>query len=416
MKNSLKKGLMVFLTMLCTSLMYSQGVSGIVKDSKGPLPGASILVKGTKTSTQSDFDGGFSIKNVGADAILVFSYIGLKTQEISVAGKSTINVVMDSEENQLRDVVVVGYGTAKKKDLTGAVDVLSSKRFDGVSNTSPALLLRGKSAGVQVTQTSGEPGSAVTIRVRGGSSVRSGNEPLIVIDGVPLSGGNVSAGGNDLLGTSTARNPLNFINPSDIESISVLKDASSTAIYGARGANGVIVITTKKGKSGVPEFNFSSSIQVNTKANNFGVMTANQFVAASQAAGVEDIPADPHTGTPLIKNQDFGGRDYNWEKAILQTGIAKNNNLSFSFSGDNSSTRVSLSSTKNEGIVKNTGLEKYTASLYNSNNFFNKVLKVETKLIYAGIHDKTTLITNTASFVGKLDRFCFVLESNKTNL
>lgn len=402
MKNSLQKGLMVIITMLCTSLMYSQDVSGLVSDSNGPLPGVSIIVKGSKNEAQTDFDGRFTIKNVGKGAVLVFSYIGLKNQEVNVDGKTKINVVMAQDRSELNEVVVVGYGTSKKKDLTGAVDVLSSKDFDGVSNTSPALLLRGKVAGVQITQSSGEPGSAVTIRVRGSSSVRSGNGPLIVVDGVPLSGGDVSAEGADLLGTSSAKNPLNFINEADIESISVLKDASSTAIYGARGANGVIVITTKKGKSNVPEFNFSTSTQFSRKAGNFNVMNADQFVAASKAAGVPSIPADPVAGTPAINNQDYGGRNYNWEDAVLQNGLAVNNSLSFNSSSENSSTRVSFSTSNNKGIVKNTGLDKYTISFFNSNNFFDKVLKVDTKLLYAGINDETTLITNNASYIGNV--------------
>ncbi len=393
MKNSLQKGLMVFLTMLCTSLIYSQDVSGLVSDASGPIPGVSVLVKGTKIGAQTDFDGKYSIKNVGSNATLVFTYIGLKTQEIAVGSKSTINVVMAEDQNQLNEVVVIGYGTAKKKDLTGAVDVIGAEDFDGVSNTSPALLLRGKVAGVQITQTSGEPGSGVSIRVRGTSSVRSGNGPLIVVDGVPLGGGAVSAGGaSDLegsLGISGARNPLNFINEADIESITVLKDASSTAIYGSRGANGVIVITSKKGKSNKPQFDFSSSTQFNTKAGNYGVMNADQFVAASKANG---IPG----------GQDFGGRSYDWEDAILQTGISVNNNITFSQAGENSNTRVSFAASNNDGIVKNTGLDKYTASFYNSNNFFDGVLKVETRFVYAGIKDETTLVTNNAGYIGNV--------------
>lgn len=392
MKNSLQKGLMVFLTMLCTGFIYSQDVSGLVSDASGPIPGVSVLVKGTSIGAQTDFDGKYTIKNVGSNATLIFTYIGLKTQEVAVAGKSTLNVVMVQDQNDLNEVVVIGYGTAKKKDLTGAVDMITSEDFDGVSNTSPALLLRGKVAGVQITQTSGEPGSAISIRVRGNSSVRSGNGPLIVVDGVPLGGGAVSAGGaGELteLGSSGARNPLNFINEADIESITVLKDASSTAIYGSRGANGVIVITSKKGKGNKPQIDFSSSTQFNTKAGNYGTMTADQFVAASNQNGIPN-------------GQDFGGRSYDWEDAILQTGISFNNNITFSQAGENSNTRVSFASSTNEGIIKNTGLDKYTASFYNSNNFFDGVLKIESRLVYAGIRDETTLITNNASYIGNV--------------
>ncbi|TRX42422.1 SusC/RagA family TonB-linked outer membrane protein [Flavobacterium restrictum] len=373
---------MVFLTMLCTGLAYSQDVSGTVSDASGPLPGANVLVKGTNNSAQTDLDGKFTIKNVGSNAVLVFSYIGLKSQEVSAAGKSTIKVVLKDDSAELKEVIVIGYGTVKKKDATGAVDQLSSKNFDNVASPSPAQLLRGKVAGVQVTQSSGEPGGAVSIRVRGNSSIRSGNGPLIVIDGVPLDGGNVSAGGDNLLGASSARNPLNFVNQNDIESMSVLKDASSTAIYGSRGANGVIVITTKKGKSKEPQISYSTSVQFSKKAGNFNVMNGDQFAAAG--------------------GDDKKSRSYNWEDAVLQDGFSMNHDLSFSKSTDNSNTRLSFGATTTDGIVKNTGIDKYTASLYNSNDFFGGALKIESRIIYAALKDKTTLITNDSGFIGNV--------------
>jgi TonB-linked SusC/RagA family outer membrane protein len=389
MKNSLLKGLMVFLTMLCTSLIHSQSVSGTVSDSSGPLPGASILVKGTTNGAQTDFDGKFTIGNVGPNAVLVFSYIGLKTQEVNVAGKTTVNIVLKEDSAELREVVVIGYGTVRKKDATGAVDQIGAKDFDNVAAPSPAQLLRGKVAGVQVTQSSGEPGAGISVRVRGNSSIRSGNGPLYVIDGVPLDGGNVSAGGGltanngaQDLGSSSARNPLNFINQNDIESISVLKDASSTAIYGSRGANGVIVITTKKGKSAEPQLAYSSSVTFSKKSGNFGVMNADQFAAAG--------------------GDDQGSRSYNWEDAVLRNGFSMNHDLSFSKSGENSNTRLSFGASNTDGIVKNSGLDKYSASFYNSNEFFKGALKVESRIIYSSLKDETTLLSNNAGYIGNL--------------
>ena len=389
MKNSLLKGLMVFLTMLCTSLIHSQSVSGTVSDSSGPLPGASILVKGTTNGAQTDFDGKFTISNVGPNAVLVFTYIGLKTQEVNVAGKTTVNIVLKEDSAELREVVVIGYGTVRKKDATGAVDQIGAKDFDNVSSPSPAQLLRGKVAGVQVTQSSGEPGGGVAVRVRGNSSIRSGNGPLYVIDGVPMDGGNVSAGGGltanngaQDLGSSSARNPLNFINQNDIESISVLKDASSTAIYGSRGANGVIVITTKKGKSSVPQLNYSTSLTFSKKAGNFGVMSADDFVAAG--------------------GDDRGSRSYNWEDAVLRNGFSMNHDLSFSKTTENSNTRLSFGASNTDGIVKNSGLDKYSASFYNSNEFFDGALKIESRIIYASLKDETTLLSNNAGYIGNL--------------
>jgi TonB-linked SusC/RagA family outer membrane protein len=382
MKNSLLKGLMVFLTVLCTSMAYSQDVSGTVSDASGPLPGASILVKGTTNGTQTDLDGKFTIRNVGANAVLVFTYIGLKQQEVNVAGKTSVNIVLQEDSAELKEVVVIGYGTVRKKDATGAVDQIGAEDFDNVAAPSPAQLLRGKVAGVQVTQSSGEPGSGVSIRVRGNTSIRSGNGPLIVVDGVPLDGGNVSGGGDNLLGASSARNPLNFINQNDIESMTVLKDASSTAIYGSRGANGVIVITTKKGKSRVPQLSYSSSVQFSKMSGDFDVMTPEQFVAAG--------------------GDDKGSRSYNWKDAVLQNGFSTNHDLSFTKSTENSNTRISLGASSTEGIVKNTGLDKYNATIYNSNDFFGGALKVEERIIYATLKDKTTILSNDAGFIGNI--------------
>jgi len=382
MKNSLIKGLMVFLTVLCTSLTYSQDVSGTVSDASGPLPGASILVKGTTIGAQTDLDGKFTIRNVGANAVLVFSYIGLKAQEVNVAGKTSVKVILKEDSAELQEVIVVGYGTVKKKDATGAVDQIGAKDFDNVAAPSPAQLLRGKVAGVQVTQSSGEPGGGVAIRVRGNTSIRSGNGPLIVIDGVPLDGGSVSGGGDNLLGASSARNPLNFVNQNDIESISVLKDASSTAIYGSRGANGVIVITTKKGKSKEPQLAYSSSVTFSKISGNFDVMTPEQFVAAG--------------------GDDKGSRSYNWKDAVLRNGFSMNHDLSFTKSTENSNTRISLGASNTDGIVKNTGLDKYSATVYNSNDFFGGALKVEERIMYASLKDETTILSNDAGYIGNI--------------
>jgi TonB-linked SusC/RagA family outer membrane protein len=382
MKNSLLKGLMVFLTMLCTSLTYSQDVSGTVSDASGPLPGVSVLVKGTKNGAQTDFDGKFTIKNVGSNAVLVFSYIGLKTQEVSVAGKSNLKVTLKEDSAELKEVVVIGYGSVKKKDATGAVDQLSSKSFDNVGAPNPADLLRGKVSGVQVTSSSGEPGAGASIRIRGNSSIRSGNGPLIVIDGVPLDGGDVSTGSDIGLGSSSARNPLNFINQNDIESMTILKDASSTAIYGSRGANGVVVITTKKSKSKEPQLTYSNSFTFSSLASNLELMSANEFVAYG--------------------GKDNGSRSYNWQDAIMRDAFSTNHDVSFTKSTENSSTRLSIGASNTEGVVKNTGLDKYTIAFNNSNDFFGGALKVDTKFNYSNLRDEATLISNNAGYVGNL--------------
>ncbi|TRX24033.1 SusC/RagA family TonB-linked outer membrane protein [Flavobacterium franklandianum] len=386
MKKCLIKGLMVFLTFLCTSLTYSQDVSGTVSDSSGPLPGASVLVKGTNNGAQTDLDGKFIIRNVGSNAVLIFSFIGLKSQEINVEGKSNIKVTLAADNAELKEVVVIGYGTVKKKDATGAVDQISSKKFDNVAATNPASLLQGKVAGVQITSSSGEPGAANSIRIRGNGTLRGGNGPLIVVDGVPLAGGDVSAGGANMnLGTMTAKDPLSFINQNDIESMTVLKDASSTAIYGARGANGVIIITTKKGKSKEPELTYSTSYTTSSYASKFNVLSTDEFLAA----------------TPGQDANHFGGT-FDWKKEVLQTGNTLNHDLSYSSGTEKSNTRVSLGMANTDGIVRNTGLDKYTASFYNSNDFLDGRVKIETRISYSNIKDKRGLITNDTGYIGNL--------------
>ncbi|WGK94918.1 MULTISPECIES: SusC/RagA family TonB-linked outer membrane protein [Flavobacterium] len=415
MKNSLLKGLMVLVTILCTSLTYSQDVSGTVSDASGPLPGASVLVKGTTKGAQTDFDGKFTIKNVGSNAVLVFSYIGLKTQEVNVAGRSNVNVTLKEDSAELKEVVVIGYGSVKKKDATGAVDQLSAKSFDNVGAPSPADLLRGKVSGVQVTSASGEPGAGASIRIRGNSSIRSGNGPLIVVDGVPLDGGDVSAGGSDIgLGASSARNPLNFINQNDIESMSILKDASSTAIYGSRGANGVIVITTKKSKSKEPQLTYSNSFTFSTLSSNLTMMDATEYASrvasgdvTRKAAAIADALANGKSQAEAnaageAAKFDQGGRSYNWEDAILQSGLTSNHDLAFTKSTENSSTRFAVGASNTEGIVKNTGLDKYTLAFNNSNDFFGGALKVDTKVNYASLRDKASLISNNAGYIGNV--------------
>ncbi|WP_317038953.1 carboxypeptidase-like regulatory domain-containing protein [Urechidicola croceus] len=254
MKNNLLRKVFFSAFILLGGIIYAQTVSGTVSDNNGPIPGANVIVKGTNNGTATDFDGNYSLGNVPSDAILQFSSLGYQSQEIPVNGQSTINVTLSVNADELEEVVVIGYGTTTVKDATGSVSSVSAEDFNGGVIASPEQLIQGKTAGVQITQTSGEPGAGMDIRIRGTNSVRSNNNPLFVVDGVPLAGDAISAGGSDITGgeggTSTSRNPLNFLNPSDIESISVLKDASATAIYGSRGANGVVIITTKSGKAG----------------------------------------------------------------------------------------------------------------------------------------------------------------------
>jgi TonB-dependent starch-binding outer membrane protein SusC len=390
MKITLLKSFLLVGALLCFGLVGAQTVSGNVSDANGPLPGATVIIKGTSVGTSADFDGNYSIAAKTGD-ILVFSYVGYKSQEINYGNQSSLNVVLEMS-NQLDEVIITGYGSVTKRDATGAVDALDSKNFDVIGSDSPAQLLRGKVSGVQVTSSTGEPGAGVSIRVRGNTSVRSGNEPLIVVDGIPLAGGNTSSGGADFgYGGSSAKNPLNFINQNDIESISVLKDASSTAIYGARGANGVIVITTKRAKSGDASVSYAGSVGISSFAQNSSyndVMTADEYK--------NNLP--PETVSAIAN----GIGNYKWQDVIFQTGLTTNHDFTISKTGTNSATRLSIGANIQDGIVKKTGMDKYNISFFNSNGLFEDKLNVQTRVLFSSIEDQRGLLTNNAGYQGNL--------------
>ena len=276
MKNKLLKKLTLPVFLLIGSFIYAQTVTGTVSDTSGPLPGANVTIDGTSTGTVTDFDGNFELAASSGD-VLVFSFVGYVTQKISYTEQPSIIVTLAEDAALLDEVVIIGYGTTTVKDATGSVASVKSGDFNKGVIGSPEQLIAGKVAGVQITQSSGEPGAGISLRIRGTGSVRANNSPLFVVDGVPVSNEPTSAGGADVgAGTGGSKNPLNFLNPNDIESMSVLKDASATAIYGSRGANGVVVITTKSGKSGGAEglFSFSSSFSVSEVADTYNLLNS----------------------------------------------------------------------------------------------------------------------------------------------
>jgi len=386
MKNSLRKGLLLFCAVLGFGMAHAQSVSGTVSDANGPLPGANVLVKGTTNGTQTDFDGNYSLSNVPANAVLVFSYVGFKTAEVAVGGRTTVNLTLEEDAQALEEVVLVGYGAVRKKDATGAVASVKAEDFNKGITTSADQLLQGRVAGVQITQSSGEPGAAANIRIRGTSSIRSGNDPLIVLDGVPLVSGGVSPSGSDF-GGSSATNPLNFINSADIESIAVLKDASATAIYGSRGANGVILITTKSGKSGKPQINYSSSYSFANISNRLDLVEAKDYPTLAAAAG---------NTTP-----DLGARLDPFNN-ILQTAFTQTQDVSISAGSETGNYRFSLGYLDQEGIIKNTGQEKYTANLNINQNAFNNRVKFNINTITSFIRDDRAAIGDFSSAEGDL--------------
>ena len=350
----------------------AQPISGTVTDETGaPLPGATVLVKGTTNGTITDLDGKFVI-DADADAILTISYVGFYSEEVPINGQSSIVVQLNSDVSQLNEIVVVGYGTQKKSDVTGAVASINNENFNEGVLTNPGELIQGKLAGVSITATSGEPGAPQDVIIRGIGSLRSGTQPLYVIDGFLL----------DNSSTGLPSNPLNFLNPNDIESIDVLKDASAAAVYGSRAANGVVVITTKKGQ-GKPQINLSASTALSSVANTIDVFNADEFRRQVVAVG----------GTL----EDFGANT-DWQDELSQTGVSNNVNLSLSGATSNAfSYFASVGYQKQEGILRNSDLKRYSGKLNINQQAFNGRLKVDYNLTASRTENLRPLITGTIS-------------------
>ena len=325
-------------------------VKGIVKDTTGePVIGANVLVKGTTNGTITDFDGNFQLMANQGD-IIVISFIGYSAQELPATGE-LMNVVLKDDSEMLSEVVVIGYGTVKKNDLTGSVATVKADQINKGVVTTPSDLLRGKSAGVVVTSGSGQPGAGATIRIRGGSSLSATNDPLIIIDGLPVSNSGISG----------MADPLSSVNPNDIESFTVLKDASATAIYGSRASNGVIVITTKKGSKGgssIPQINLDFTTSLSNVSDYVDVMDANQLRETIINRYGEDSDA----------YRALGSANTDWQKEIYQTAATYETNLSLNGKfglGEIGSMpyRVSGGFLSQEGVLKTSKMDRGTLSL-----------------------------------------------------
>jgi iron complex outermembrane receptor protein len=338
-------------------------VAGKVTDETGsPLPGVNILEKGTTNGTVTDANGDYRLTVGSSNSILVFSFVGSISQSIVVGTQGTINTQLQSDASTLGEVVVVGYGTQTKRDVTGAMTSVKADDFNRGIVNSPEQLLQGKVAGVNVTSASGEPGAAQTITVRGPGTVRSGSTPLYVVDGLPLDNSSTGGMGADNGGST---NPLNFLNPQDIASIDVLKDASATAIYGARGANGVVLITTKRGKTGQSGVTYSASYGVSKLASKLDVFTADEFRQAV-----------PQTGAEVI---DLGGNT-DWQEQITRTANTQDHNVAFFGGAEKMNYYASLGMQDQEGILKNSNLKRYTGRINVSQKGLNDRLSVDVNL------------------------------------
>ncbi|HZI54044.1 MAG TPA: SusC/RagA family TonB-linked outer membrane protein, partial [Chitinophagaceae bacterium] len=366
-KNLLKAfvpGTMLFLSLVS----YSQNkvISGKVTDSRdgSGLAGVNVVAKGATTGTQTGAGGAYQISVSPSVTVLVFSSVGYATYEVNISGKTSMDVSMSLSTGSLAEVVVIGYGTRQKKDLTGAVTSITAKDFNKGTITTPEQLIAGKVAGVQVTSNGGAPGSGSTIRIRGGASLNASNSPLIVIDGVPVDNGGISG----------AANPLALINPNDIESFNILKDASATAIYGSRASNGVIIVTTKKGKSGKIRFNFSTQYSMSVLPKKAEIFSGDQIRDIVQS----DFIARGSNDSTYLRL--LGSSNTDWQDEVYDNASTFDNNLSMLGSFKNVPYRVSLGYLSQDGILRTGNLKRTSASISVTPRFFDDHLKVDLNL------------------------------------
>ena len=379
-------------------------LKGRVSDAKGEaIPGASVVLKGTTRGVVSDVNGNYVFSVPDGKSILVFSYLGYESIEMLVGTKTTIDVMLDSKANELDNLVVIGYGTQRKSDLTGSVS--SIKQDQLLERPSPSLnqALTGRMAGVQVNNNSGRPGGRTTIRVRGFSSINSSNNPLYVVDGVMLPQGN----------QNQFSNAIDFINPNDIVSVEVLKDASSTAIYGARGANGVILVTTKKGKAGEGSVTYNVDFSVATPGPHVPqVLNAKQYMAVEDLAWANMQKYDPAGWAagrwaylnPKLRRTDprvfdSSGNplyDTNWFDESTQQKLSQNHQLGFSGGNERTQYSFSLGYRNDEGLVKTTYMTRYS-SRFTIDDQVKKWLKVGGTLAYNNQSERLSDVNDAVS-------------------
>jgi TonB-dependent starch-binding outer membrane protein SusC len=371
----------VFASMCILSFSFSnaqtQAIKGTVNSAGLPLPGASVLIKGTTNATSTDLDGKFVI-NASPKDVLIFSYVGFVTKSITVGDNTTLQVTLVENTSKLDEVVVFGYGTTKRKDLTGSVVSLKAEDLQNIKTVSFEGTLAAKAAGVQIVTSEGGPGAGFKIKVRGGTSINANNDPLYVIDGFAIDGGAVNTGLG--IGNSTT-SPLATLDPSNIESIEILKDASSTSLYGSRGANGVILITTKKGKKGRSELNFEAWTGISTISNKIEMLTAQEFVdyrleySPWKPDGASDSLIAAYRdqfGNPIdLNNPKVVKTD--WQDEITRTAITHNYKLGASGGGENNSYSASFSYLNQEGIIKTSDFERYSANVNVDQNITSKI-------------------------------------------
>ncbi|UFH36849.1 SusC/RagA family TonB-linked outer membrane protein [Flavobacterium acetivorans] len=351
----------IFTLLIALSVQFSfaqeKTVSGVVSDASGPIPGANVIVKGTKIGVQTDFDGKYSVRAKVGD-VLVFSFIGMDNSSVTVGVSNTVNVKLTSGSQALEEVVVVGYGTQKKSEITGSISQIKGGEIKGLVTQSFDQQLAGRAAGVQITQNSGLIGAAPRIRIRGINSINSSTYPLIVVDGLPISTGD--------LGGYAANNALADINPNDIESFEILKDGAASAVYGSRASNGVILITTKKGKEGKTNFSYNTYTGFAEVAEYADLLKTDDFIQISN-----EKRANRGLGVWAVGNTV----DTDWQKAILRSALQLEHNLNFSGGLGSGTYYASVGYAKQEGIILSNDLERYNAK-FNVDQKITKNFKI----------------------------------------
>ena len=395
-KRLLVSSALLLLCVLFTQVLSAQNktISGKITDSKdgSPVVGASVQAKGSQKGTSTGADGGFTLSMASTVTSIIITSVGFDRQEIDITGKSEVSVSLVASNSALNEVVVVGYGTARRRDLTGAVSSVKAKDFNQGSITTPDQLLQNKVPGLEITVNSGQPGAATTIKIRGNNSIRASNNPLYVIDGIPLDGRtarpSLNLGTNGLgFGTTPESNPLLYLNPNDIAQIDVLKDASSAAIYGSRGANGVIVVTTKKGTAGATKMDVNTSWGVAGYMKKYPVLSTSEYRDALKANNLTKYDSGSSVD-PL--------------KEIAQHKISQNYNISLSGGSETGKFRASLLASSQPGLLKKSQLDKYLGTFTGAYKFLDKRLSLDFGLIAGHVTENLVNVSNTAGSQGNL--------------
>ncbi len=355
--------------------LFAQGisVSGIVKDKTGnSIPGVSVVEKGTSNGTVTDLNGNYKIAVKGSSSALIYSFIGLKSKEIEVGNNRKLDVVLEEEFVGVDEVVVVGYGTQKRANITGSVASISPEAIKSRPITNIEEALQGQVAGLSISSTGGQPGAATKMNIRGISSVSGSSQPLIVVDGFPMSDVSTSGGGG-LEGFSAQMSSFSYINPDDIESVEVLKDASATAIYGNRGANGVIMITTKKGRKGEAGITYSAYYGIQEMKKRIDVMDFSEYALYQQTVNPTNTLFTAPNGTPY-KFSETDKMDVNWQDEIFRRGIVQNHSLSMQGKNDKTSYAINGLYNQDKSVLMETNFQKFSTRATIDHNFSKNLL------------------------------------------